>query len=270
MKQRVALFSLTSMATLIAALLVALAMPFPARAEAARGDAPTRDAMLRTLGGKLELPLVDETVTTFAKRLRGVLPAIFVAALGQGANLGAIWKRGNPWFDRALTQIDGALAAEEQRGGPLLTLAKGDLLTIVDVPWTEDDLRFLIATSNTELGRQAQRAIDAKAVLQLTQTLARRIANQPGAEALAASFGDLELRAQTQLGDAATMLLALKGVDPARAKRLEALLNQISTGPNDAYGKRLTDRLSQRLLEAAAAQVPNLIAIIAGFKAAHP
>ena len=265
MKQRAALPSLALMATLIAALFVALAAPISARA-----DVPIRDAMLRTLGGKLELPLVEETVAAFARQLRGVLPALFVDAVGQGANLGPNWKRGNPWFDRALAQIDGALAAEEQRGGPLLTLARSDLLTVVDVPWTEDDIRFLIATSDTELGRQAQRAIDAKAVLQMTRTLTRRVANQPGAETLTAPFADLELRAQTQLGDAASMLLALKGTDPARAKRLETLLNQINTGASDAYGKRVADRLSQRLLQAAAAHVPNLIAIVAGFKAAYP
>ena len=255
---------------IVGAVLFAACLSLFAASPPARADAATREALLQTLGKKLELPLVEEAVSSFAQRLRTVLPSLFVAAIGQGANLGPGWRRGDAWFDSALSQIDGTLAAEESRGGPLLTVARGDLLTVIDVPWSEDDIRFLIATSGTELGRQAQRAIDAKAVLQMTQTLTRRVANQPGAQALTATFADLELRAQTQLGDAATMLLALKGADPARAKRLETLLNQIDAKGSDAYGKRLADKLSQRLLEAASAQVPNLIAIVARFKAAHP
>ena len=254
----------------IRVVLLAACMSLFAASIPVRADATTREALLQALGKKLELPLVEETVSTFAQRLRKVLPPLFVAAIGQGANLGAGWRRGDAYFDSALAQIDGSLAAEENRGGPLLTIARGDLLTVFDVPWTEDDIRFLIATSDTELGRQAQRAIDAKAVLQMTQTLTRRVGKQPGAEGLTATFADLEVRAQTQLGDSATMLLALKGADPERAKRLETLLKQIDAKANDAYGKRLADKLSQRLLEAASAQVPNLIAIVAGFKAAHP
>ena len=62
------------------------------------------------------------------------------------------------------------------------------------------------------------------------------------------------------------MLLALKGADPVRAKRLQALVEAVDTAPADALGKRLIDKLSQRLLDAAAAQLPNLIAIVTGFR----
>ncbi len=190
----------------------------------------------------------------------------FVNAVGEGAGLGSRWKRGNAYFDEALRQVDAALSSEEARGGPLLKLDRGDMLDAVNVPWTSDDLAFLIDTTDTELGRQAQRAIDAKAALQMTHTLARRIGSQPGAKSITDSFRDLEVRAQSQYGDAAMMLLALKGADPQRAKRLQTLVEAVETAPVDALGKRLTDKLSQRLLDAAAAQLPNLIAIVAGFR----
>ena len=244
------------------------------RVESTATTAPSsnasRDAALRALANKLDLPLVEETVASFSQQLRLTLPAFFVDAVGQGAGLGQQWKRGNPSFDQALRQVDGALAAEEARGGPLLRLDRGDLLYAVNVPWTSDDIAFLIETSDTELGRQAQRAIDAKAALQMTRTLARRVAAQPGmqanAKAITAAFSDLDARAQAQYGDASLMLLALKGADPQRAKRLQTLVEAVDAAPSDALGKRLADRLSQRLLDAAAAQLPNLIAIVAGFR----
>ena len=234
----------------------------------------SRDAALRVLANKLDLPLVEETVTSFSQQLRQMLPTLFVDGVGQSASLGAQWKRGNASFDQALRQVDGALAAEEARGGPLLRLDRGDLLYAVNVPWTEDDIDFLIETSDTELGRQAQRAIDAKAASQMTRTLARRVrpyaetqsSVQAHAKAITASFSDLDARAQAQYGDAALMLLALKGADPQRAKRLQSLVEAVDVTPSDVLGQRLADRLSQRLLDAAAAQLPNLFAIVAGFR----
>lgn len=245
----------------------------PARPPAHASSA-SRDAALRVLANKLDLPLVEETVAIFSQQLRRTLPGIFINAVGVGAGLGPRWKRGNPYFDEALRQVDAALAAEEARGGPLLKLDRGDLLYAVDVPWTLDDIAFLNETADTELGRQAQRAIDAKAALQMAGTLTRQVrlnaGSQPGAASVIDAFRDLETRAQSQYADAALMLLALKGAEPRRAKRLQALIEAVDTGPADALGKRLADKLSQRLLDAAAAQLPNLIAIVAGFKSANP
>jgi hypothetical protein len=235
-----------------------------------RASSEARDAALRVLANKLDLPLVQETVATFSQQLRRTLPGVFVNAVGQGAGLGSRWKRGNAYFDEALRQVDGALGAEEARGGPLLTLDRGDLLYAVNVPWTESDIAFLIDTTDTELGRQAQRAIDAKATLQMTGTLSRRIGSQPGARSVTEAFGDIEERAKSQYADASLMLVALKGADPQRAKRLQSLIEAVDTTPADALGKRLADKLSQRLLDAAAAQLPNLIAIVAGFRNAYP
>ncbi len=260
-----------SLLALIACVLVTLASPSIAQT---RGASPSpspppgasRDAALQILANKLDLPLVEEAVATFSQQLRLTLPGYFVNAVGEGAGLGSRWKRGNAYFDEALRQVDAALSSEEARGGPLLKLDRSDLLYAVNVPWTLDDIAFLIDTTDTELGRQAQRAIDAKAALQMTHTLARRIGSQPGAKSITEAFRDLEVRARSQYGDAALMLLALKGADPQRAKRLQTLVEAVDTAPVDALGKRLTDKLSQRLLDAAAAQLPNLIAIVAGFR----
>lgn len=245
----------------------------PARPPAHASGA-SRDAALHGLANKLDLPLVEETVATFSQQLRRTLPGVFINAVGVGAGLGSRWKRGNPYFDDALRQVDAALAAEEARGGPLLKLDRGDLLYAVNVPWTSADIAFLNETAETELGRQAQRAIDAKATLQMTSTLARQLrlnaGAQPGAKSITDAFRDLETRARSQYADAALMLLALKGAEPQRAKRLQALIEAVDTAPADALGKRLADKLSQRLLDAAAAQLPNLIAIVAGFKSVNP
>ena len=72
----------------------------------------SRDAALRVLANKLDLPLVEETVATFSRQLRRTLPGLFVNAVGEGAGLGARWKRGNAYFDESLRQVDAALAAD--------------------------------------------------------------------------------------------------------------------------------------------------------------
>ena len=264
-----------SLFALFAFAIVTFASPNAAQTPAQRASpsptaSPSRDAALRVLASKLELPLVEETVATFSQQLRRTLPSLFVNAVGEGAGLGARWKSGNAYFDEALRQIDAALAFEETRGGPLLKLDRGDLLYAVNVPWTSDDIAFLTHTADTELGHQAQRAIDAKAALQMTHTLSRRIGSQPGAKSITDSFRNLDARARAQYGDASLMLLALKGADPERAKRLQTLVEAVETAPADALGKRLTDKLSQRLLDAAAAQLTNLIAIVAGFRTSGP
>ncbi len=69
-----------------------------------------------------------------------------------------------------------------------------------------------------------------------------------------------------QFGDASLMLLPLRATDPQRTKRLQRLLESVTTAPSDAIGERLTERLGARLLEAAAAQLPNLIANLANFR----
>ena len=248
-----------------------LAGATPARAQTAApppssAAAAARDAALRALANRLALPLVEETVAIFSKQLRRTLPAYFVDAIGENANLGPQWKRGNPWFDEALRQVDAALAAEEARGGPLLKLEHSDLLYAVNVPWTRADIAFIDDTIDTELGRQAQRAIDAKAALQATHTLRRRVAAGPAGAGLAQAFADLDARATAQFGDASLMILPMRVTDPARTQRLERLIGSVTTAPSDALGERLTERLSQRLLDAAAAQLPNLLSSMARFR----
>lgn len=231
---------------------------------------PARDAALRALADRLDLPLVEETVAIFSRQLRRTLPPYFVDAVGQNANLGPQWKPGNPWFDESLRQVDAALAAEETRGGPLLQLEHADLLYAVNVPWTLDDIAFIGDTLDTELGRQAQRAIDAKAALQATHTLRRRVANGPGGAGIAAAFTDLDARADAQFGDASLMLLPLRATDPERTRRLQRLLEAVTEAPSDALGQRVTERLSRRLLAAAEAQLPDVLSRIADFRIGRP
>lgn len=239
------------------------ATPAPASAIAD----PARDAALRALANRLELPLVEEAVAIFSTQLRRTLPPYFVDAVGQGANLGPQWRRGNPSFDQALAGIDRALAAEEARGGPLLRLEHEDLLSAVNVPWTRDDIAFVDETLETEVGRQAERALDAKAALQLSATLRRRVAAGPGGAGIAAAFADLDARANAQFGDASLMLLPLRATDPQRTQRLQRLVESVTTAPSDALGARLTDRLSRRLIAAATAELPAVMATIGDFLA---
>jgi hypothetical protein len=233
-------------------------------------DSIARDASLRALANRLDLPLVEEAVAIFSKQLRRTLPAYFVNAVGLGANLGPQWKSGNSYFDDALRQVDLTLGAEEARGGPLLRLERGDLLYAVNVPWTQADIRFLEDTIGTPLGREAQRALDANAAQQTIATLRRRVAIGAGGEGIAQAFDDLDARAQSQRADATLMLLALRGADPVRAQRLQRLVESVTNAPSDALGARLINRLSQRLLDAAAMQAPAVIATIANFKLAYP
>ena len=51
----------------------------------------------------------------------------------------------------------------------------------------------------------------------------------------------------------------MKGADPVRAARLQRLVEAVTLAPSDAIGARVVDRLSQRLLDAAFAQLPNII-----------
>jgi hypothetical protein len=221
---------------------------------------------LRALATRLHLPLVDEAVAIFSTQLRRTLPAYFVNSVGQGANLGPQWRRGNPYFDSAVQQVDAALAAEETRGGPLLKLERSDLLYAVNIPWTRDEIAFVDETLATDLGHEAERALAAKAAQQTIATLKRRIAAGPAGQGIAAAFADLDARAQAQFGDASLMLIALKGTDPQRAQRLQRLIESVTIAPSDAIGQRVVDRVSQRLLDAAAAQLPAVIATIANFR----
>jgi hypothetical protein len=221
-----------------------------------------RDAALRTLAARLDLPLIDEAVAIFSKQLRRTLPTTFVDGIGDNLGLGPQWRPGNPDFDSALRQIDAALGAEEARGGPLLKLDRGDLLYAVNIPWTLDDIAFVSATLDTDLGHEAQRALDAKAAQQTIATLRRRVAVGPGGQDIKAAFADLDARAQAQFGDAMLMLLAMRGTDPVRTQRLQRLVEAVTIAPSDAIGQRVVDRLSQRLLDAAAAQLPGLLGSI--------
>ena len=51
----------------------------------------------------------------------------------------------------------------------------------------------------------------------------------------------------------------MKGADPVRAQRLQRLVEGVTLAPSDAIGARIVDRLSRRLLDAAAAQLPNIV-----------
>ena len=244
----------------------AQAPPPRAPAAAPAPDGAARDAALRALADRLDLPLVEESIAIFSTQLRRTLPPYFVDLIGTNATLGPRWKRGNPWYDQTLHQVDAALADEEARGGPLLRLEHRDLLYAVNVPWTLDDISFVDGTLDTDLGREAQRAIDAKAALQVTHTLRRRIAIGPGGAGLADAFADLDARANAQFGDAALMLLPMRATDPLRTERLQRLLESVTTAPSDAIGARVVDRLSRRLVDAAAAQLPTLLGNIVEFR----
>lgn len=234
--------------------------PRPALAQGTIAPASSaRDAALRALARRLDLPLVDEALDLFSTQLRRTLPTYFVASVGRNANLGPQWRRGDPTFDEAVRRVDAALAAEEARGGPLLKLDRDDLLSAVDVPWSMDDIAFVGQTLDTPLGREAERAIDAKGAEQAIATLRRRVQPGPERDRMLQAFADLAARAQSQFADASLTLLAMKGADPARAQRLQRLVEGVTVAPSDAIGQRVVDRLSQRLLDAATGQLSSIL-----------
>ena len=245
------------------ALAIACAVPVVAVAQTTRpSPTPTttaRDAALQALAARLRLPLVDEAVTIFSTQLRRTLPAYVVDAAGQNMDLGPQWQRGNPSYDEAVRRVDAALADEEARGGPLLKLERSDLLAAVNVPWTPDDIAFVDATHDTDLGREAERALDAQAARQTIATLRRRVTLGAPGEAIRRAFADLDAKAAAQYADASLTLLAMKGADPQRAARLQRLVQAVTLAPSDAIGARVVDRLSQRLIAAAFALLPNIV-----------
>lgn len=220
---------------------------------------PSRDAALRALAVRLDLPLVDEAVATFAVQLRRTIPASAVEAAGRNAGLGGGWARGNPVFDDAVRRLDAALAADEARAGPLVRIERQDLLDAVDLPWTLDDIAFVGGSLPTPIGREAERAIDAKAAQQMIETLKRRVPATGDGKTIRAAFVDIDERANAKFGDAILMLLPLKATDPQRAARLQRLVESVKVAPSDVLGQRLVNRISQRLIEAALAQLPALI-----------
>ncbi len=242
---------------------IVCAMPVVAvEQSAAQTIAPTttaRDAALQALAARLRLPLVDEAITIFATQLRRTLPAYVVDAAGQNMNFGPQWQRGNPSYDEAVRRVDAALADEEARGGPLLKLARGDLLLAVNVPWSRDDIAFVDATLDTDLGREAERALDAQAARQTVATLRRRVTPGAPGETIRRAFVALDAKASAQYADAALQLLAAKGADPVRAARLQRLVEAVKLAPSDAIGARVVERLSQRVLDAAFAELPNIV-----------
>ena len=254
---------MTRVRTVLARFVLAIACIVPV---AAGAQAPTpRDVALQALATRLRLPLVDQAVTIFSMQLRRTLPAYVVDVAGQNLDLGPRWKRGDPSFDEAVRRVDAALADEEARGGPLLKLERGDLLLAVNVPWNRDDIAFVDATLDTELGHEAERALDAQAARQTIATLRRRVALGAPGESIRRSFATLDADATAQYGDAVLNLLAMRGADPVRETRLQRLVEAVTLAPSDAIGERVIARLSQRLLDAAFAQLPN---IVGGFRRA--
>lgn len=261
----------------IARVAIAVLMGWLAACGPALAQAPARDATrnappnatndatraaLKALAARLELPLVDEAIATFSAQLRRTVPSSLVASAGRNAGFGPAWKAGEPTFDRATREVDAVLRAEEARGGPLLAIERTDLLDAVQVPWTLDDIAFIDETLPTPLGREAQRAIDAKATEQVIRTLERRVPASGDGLAIRRAFDDLDRRAQMQYGDAMLTILPLRGTDPARARRLQQLVDAVTVAPSDALGQRLVDRLSQRLVDAALRGLPNLIEVV--------
>jgi len=231
----------------------------PAALALAADDPTARNAALRALAVRLDLPLVDETVASFAMQLRRTIPVSVVDAAGRNAGLGSGWAKGNPLFDDAVRRLDAALAADEVRAGPLVRIERADLLDAVDLPWTLDDIAFVGDTLPAPLGREAERALDAKAAQQMIATLKRRVPTSGDGLATRATLADIDERANAKFADALLMLLPLKGGDPARAARLQRLVESVRVAPSDALGQRLVDRISRRLLDAALAQVPALL-----------
>ncbi len=251
---------MTSRSIVVAVVLgLAFALPAVSVAQTGMSTADARQAALRALAARLRLPLLDEAVSIFSTQLRRTLPAYVVDAAGRNMSLGPQWKRGNPSFDEAVREVDIALANEEARGGPLVKLERDDLLLTVNVPWTRDDIAFIDATLDTDLGREAERALDAQAARQAIATLRRRVVVGASGETTRRSFADLDATAKSQYADALLTLLAMKGADPARAERLQRLVEAVTLAPSDAIGERIVDRLSRRLLDAAAAQLPNIV-----------
>ena len=241
------------------ALTIGSALPAATAAQPAPSTGTARDAALQALAARLRLPLVDQAVAIFSTQLRRTLPAYVVESAGQNMSLGPQWKRGNPSFDEAVRQVDLALANEEARGGPLLKLERQDLLLAVNVPWTRDDVAFVDATLDADLGHEAERALDAQAARQTIATLRRRVTLGPPGEAIRRSFAELDATAAAQYADASLTLLAMKGADPVRAQRLQRLVEGVTLAPSDAIGARIVDRMSRRLLEAAFAQLPSIV-----------
>ena len=107
----------------------------------------------------VELPKTRELFSLLIAEIRQRVPQDFVAAYGQGAKLGADWKPGNLYFDRA-AKIVADLVEEQYAQGQFLNISARDAASEVNLTWSGDDIDFLIETAKTPFGQQTMEWVD--------------------------------------------------------------------------------------------------------------
>lgn len=252
----------------LAALLAALALgAAPTQAqESPPAAAPQTDARaqaIQALIARVELPYTRQLFEMMFADLRRGAAAQFLTGIGRGAQLGDGWQPGNPQWEQARDLVDQAIAAEEADGGPIFDLGREDVAAHLNVPWSAEDIAFLAATADSELGRAYASWID----LSVLPAMVTGIQKQPGYSAeLTAQSVELMARARREAGPAILVLERLKRERAAEVARIEALLSRLDRSGGEEIGRAIVAKPVSRLIGAMYGVLPALHQIVEDYR----
>lgn len=246
-------------ASAFALALVLVLSPF-----ASRADGITREAALHALLLKVDLPLSRQVFARMMASMSANAPGTFVDGIGRTGQLGPEWKAGNPQWDRAQALVAARLAREESSGGPVFAVTRLDVERALDLPWTEDDIRFIDQSLSTPLGQTLQRLLDAGIVAGFVESIER---DGGVTDDMRGPFDDALKRSHTQYDDAIGAVDRLSADDPQRAERLRRLLATEDAQAMQQIGAALFRPSVRRFSSLAADVAPQVEQLAAEFRA---
>lgn len=251
-------------ATLLAALALWAA---PGHAQesppAAASEADARAQAIQALIARVELPYTRQLFEMMFADLRRGAAAQFLTGIGRGAQLGDGWQPGNPQWEQARELVDRAIAIEEADGGPIFDLGRADVAAHLNVPWSAEDIAFLAATADGELGRAYASWID----LSVLPAMVTGIRKQPGYSAeLSAQGVELMARARREAGPAILALERLKREHAAEVARIDALLARLDRSGGEELGRAIVVKPVSRLIAAMYGVLPALHQIVEDYR----
>lgn|GEM_PF-1978641 len=241
-----------------------IGLAFACLAGAAHADGVSRETALRGLLQKVDLPLARQVFARIMASIGDIAPSAFVAGYGRTEQLGDDWKPGNPQWDRAQALVAARLKREEANGGPVFAVTRLDVERVLDVPWTEDDIRFIDHSIPTPLGQALLRLLDAGITAGFVETIAR---DGGITDETRATFNESREKARAQYVEAMTDADRLSAEDPQRAERLRRLLASEDSQAMQEFGAALFRPSIRRFSSLMVDITPQLDALVAEFRA---
>ncbi|HEX2566429.1 MAG TPA: hypothetical protein VHN19_11600 [Burkholderiales bacterium] len=209
----------------------------------ALADDAARSKKMVELVSSVNLPYIQRTLSILFEEMQRDLPRKFVEKIGVDNKLGANWKQGNRFFDRAEARLQ-AKFAESQQGGRLSPPTPTEIARIIRTSWTEDDLDFLVRYVKTDTGKQVLEFIDALNLPTLRTALTT--AHAPGQ--FESRTADIALEATQRLGALTATLAKLPESTKGETDRAIRLVKGIDGKSGESVSQFWLGKLVNELI----------------------